>query len=167
VKIELSSISGTGFGGLPTFGNRSINTVIRLQDGETNMLAGLIRDEERRSLAGIPGLSDLPVVGRLFAYTRKEVQETDIILTLTPRIVRVLDLTAADLAPFRMSRDGVGGSSDLPPPMPSATPPRATPPPGTSPSPAPPGGIGAPPASPVRPPGGPGAAVAPPAPDQR
>ena len=60
VKIELSSISGTGFGGLPTFGNRSINTTIRLKDGETNMLAGLIRDDERRSLAGIPGLSDIP-----------------------------------------------------------------------------------------------------------
>jgi general secretion pathway protein D len=156
VKIELSSISGTGFGGLPTFGNRSINTVIRLQDGETNMLAGLIRDEERRSLAGIPGLSDLPVVGRLFAYNRKEVQETDIILTLTPRIVRVLDLTAADLAPFRMSRDGVGGGSDGPPPIPSVTPPRATPPPGTSPGATSPGTPGVPSASPLRPPGGPG-----------
>ena len=47
VKIQVSSISGTGFGGLPTFGNRAINTVIRLKDGETNMLAGLIRDDER------------------------------------------------------------------------------------------------------------------------
>jgi len=151
VKIELSSISGTGFGGLPTFGNRSINTVIRLQDGETNMLAGLIRDEERRSLAGIPGLSDLPVVGRLFAYNRKEVQETDIILTLTPRIVRVLELTSADLAPFRMSRDGVGGSADLPPPIPSATPPRDPRPAGTAPA-----VPGTGPVSPLRPPGGPG-----------
>ena len=52
LKIELSSISGTGFGGLPTFGNRSINTVIRLKDGETNMLAGLIRDEERTVAGG-------------------------------------------------------------------------------------------------------------------
>ena len=43
VKVELSSISGTGFGGLPTFGNREISTVIRLRDGETNMLAGLSR----------------------------------------------------------------------------------------------------------------------------
>ena len=55
LKIAVSSISGTGFGGLPTFGNREINTVIRLRDGETNMLAGLIRDEERTSLDGHPG----------------------------------------------------------------------------------------------------------------
>ena len=63
LKVELSSISGTGFGGLPTFGSRSITTVIRLKDGETNMLAGLIRDEERTSLASIPGLGDIPVIG--------------------------------------------------------------------------------------------------------
>src|SRR4029079_5025459 len=47
LKVSLSSISGTGFAGLPTFGNREISTTIRLRDGETNMLAGLIRDNER------------------------------------------------------------------------------------------------------------------------
>ena len=115
LKVELSSISGTGFGGLPTFGSRSINTVIRLKDGETNMLAGLIRDEERTSLASIPGLGDIPVIGRLFGYNRKETQETDIILTLTPRIVRVLNLTAEDLQPFRMGRDGGAPVTDIAP----------------------------------------------------
>jgi general secretion pathway protein D len=118
LKIELSSISGKGFGDLPTFGSRQISTVIRLKDGETNMLAGLIRDEERTSLAGIPGLSDLPVIGRLFAYNRKETQETDIILTLTPRIVRVLNLTAEDLQPFKVGREGGAPVTDILPPLP-------------------------------------------------
>lgn len=125
LKVELSSISGTGFGGLPTFGSRSINTVIRLKDGETNMLAGLIRDEERSSLASIPGLGDIPVLGRLFGYTQKETQETDIILTLTPRIVRVLNLTAEDLQPFRMGRDGGAPVTDIAPlPIPLPAPAR-------------------------------------------
>ncbi|HEX2139458.1 MAG TPA: secretin N-terminal domain-containing protein, partial [Woeseiaceae bacterium] len=106
IKIQVSSISGTGFGGLPTFGNRAISTVIRLKDGETNMLAGLIRDDERRVMGGIPGLSDLPIIGQLFANNRRESQETDIILTLTPRIIRVLDLSEEDLRPFRVGRDG-------------------------------------------------------------
>jgi general secretion pathway protein D len=105
VKISLSSISGTGFAGLPTFGNREIATTIRLKDGETNMLAGLIRDDERTVLAGVPGLSDVPLIGRLFALNHHENQQTDIILTLTPHIVRVLDLTEADLRPFRLGRD--------------------------------------------------------------
>jgi general secretion pathway protein D len=115
LRILVSSISGEGFGGLPTFGNREINTVIRLQDGETNLLAGLIRDEERRVLDGIPGLSDLPLVGRLFAHNRRQTQESDIVLTLTPRIVRVLDLDENDLRPFRVGRvnDGIG-AIDLP-----------------------------------------------------
>jgi general secretion pathway protein D len=116
LNILVSSISGTGFGGLPTFGNREINTVIRLQDGETNLLAGLIRDEERDVIEGIPWLSDIPLVGRLFAHTRRQTQESDIVLTLTPRIVRVLDLSEEDLRPFRVGRAGTAatGIIDLP-----------------------------------------------------
>ena len=114
LKIAVTSISGTGFGGLPTFGNREINTIIRLRDGETNMLAGLIRDDERDALDGIPGLSDLPLVGRLFAHNTKSTQQTDIILTLTPHIIRVLDLTEADLRPFRVGRDSLAPIAELP-----------------------------------------------------
>ena len=131
IKVEVSSLSGTGFGGLPTFGNRSIDTVIRLKDGETNMLAGLIRDDEREVLDGIPGLSDLPVVGRIFGKTHKESQQTDIILTLTPHIVRVLDLNEADLRPFKLGRETGGGMGvDLSAPgpqQPLAQPPLAPP----------------------------------------
>jgi len=116
--VEVSSISGTGFGGLPTFGNRSIYTVIRLSDGETNMLAGLIRDDERTSLDGIPGLSDIPLVGHLFGRNQKNVDQTDIILTLTPHIIRVLDLTEADLRPFRVGRDSIAPITELPLPLP-------------------------------------------------
>jgi general secretion pathway protein D len=60
-------------------------------------------------------LSDLPLVGRLFAHNRRETQETDIVLTLTPHIVRVLDISEEDLRPFRLGRDsGGGGLPDLP-----------------------------------------------------
>jgi general secretion pathway protein D len=156
LKIEVSSISGTGFGGLPTFGNRYINSVIRLHDGETNLLAGLIRDDERRVLSGIPGLSDLPIVGKMFAHSRKETQETDIVLTLTPRIVRVLDLSEEDLRPFRVGRDGdiTGGPGVVPLPLPVELPPPgmqpAQPPqPQTQPPPPP---AGAPGTAPIRPP---------------
>lgn len=138
LKVSLSSLSGTGFGGLPTFANREIATTIRLRDGETNMLAGLIRENERTVLSGVPGLSDLPVIGHLFATHHKESQTTDIVLTLTPHIVRVLDITEDDLRPFRLGRDSGagGGAPELPaiqlpprdrdellsPPAPTATP---------------------------------------------
>ena len=114
LKVSITNISGTGFGGLPTFGNREINTVITLRDGETNMLAGLIRDDERNSLDGVPGLSDLPLVGRLFAHNTKNVTQTDVILTLTPHIIRVLDLTEADLRPFRVGHDSGAPVTEVP-----------------------------------------------------
>lgn len=137
LSVEVSSISGTGFGGLPTFGSRAITTTIRLRDGETNMLAGLIRDDERQVVRGIPGLSDLPLVGRLFAANRIEQQQTDIILVLTPHIIRVIDLDEADLVPFRVGRQPASllierpGAPEPPPvteeELPPATPPPATP----------------------------------------
>jgi general secretion pathway protein D len=114
LKLAVQSISGQGFNGLPTFGNREINTVIRLRDGETNMLAGLIRDDERRTMNGIPGLSDLPILGRLFAHNRTETTQTDIILTLTPHIVRVLDISETDLRAFRVGREMQAPITELP-----------------------------------------------------
>jgi general secretion pathway protein D len=164
LKIAVTSISGTGFGGLPTFGNREINTVIRLRDGETNMLAGLIQESEMTSLDGIPGLSDLPVVGRIFGHSSKTVDQTDIILTLTPHIVRVLDLNESDLRPYRVGRDSLTPIAELPilvdaprpaeprqdaPNVPPSTPPPSAPPPST-PSPATPPPATAP-QSPLRP----------------
>jgi general secretion pathway protein D len=121
LRISVSNISGAGFGGLPTFGNREINTVIRLKDGETNLLAGLIRDEERRILRGVAGLSDLPVVGRLFAQSHREIQETDIVMMLTPRVIRVLELSEDDLRPFRVG-DNVTAPLALPVPVPLPAP---------------------------------------------
>ncbi len=116
--VEISNISGTGFGDLPQFGSREISTTLRLRDGETNILAGLIRDDERVTLDGIPGLNRVPVLGRLFGRTRTESQETDIILTLRPHIIRVLDLEEQDLLPFRLSSGGaaavVGSTIPLP-----------------------------------------------------
>ena len=68
----------------------------------SNLLAGLIRDDERTVMSGIPGLVDLPIVGRLFAHSKKETNQTDVVLTLTPHIIRVLDLSEEDLRPFKV-----------------------------------------------------------------
>jgi len=169
LKLEISNLSGTGYNNLPTFGTRFIETTIRLRDGETNLLAGLIRDDERTTLDGLPGLSDLPVVGRLFGHTKKETKQTDVVLMLTPHIVRVLDLTIDDLRPFRVGRDASGGVYELP--LPAQPPPQVTPPdddgqapglfPGTIPGGAPgqvrpPTPVRPPPSSPTAPPRPPG-----------
>ena len=135
LEIEVSTLSGVGYGDIPTIGQRSIETTIRLRNGETSILAGLIRDDEREVMEGIPGLSDLPIIGRLFARNRLETQETDIIVTLTPRIVRGLDLEETDLRAFRFDGDAgapldvINRNTTEPVPVPGALrPPRDSPP---------------------------------------
>ena len=108
VKLEVSSIeASTGFGGLPEFSTRQVNSTISLKDGETGMVAGLISENETALFEGIPGLSDLPGIGRLFAHTQTQTVPTDVILMLTPHIIRVLDLTEEDLQPVVVGRGPV------------------------------------------------------------
>lgn len=104
LKVEISNITDfiTTNGGQaqPVIGTRSIESSIRLRDGETNFLAGLIRTDEGQSESGIPGLSDIPILGRLFKKTTTDVRRSDIVLTLTPHVIRRADISEADLLPI-------------------------------------------------------------------
>jgi general secretion pathway protein D len=71
-------------------GTRNANTTLRLHDGETQILAGLISDEDRRTASRVPGLGDLPVAGRLFSSNSDATSRTEIVLLITPRLVRTL-----------------------------------------------------------------------------
>ena len=83
----------------PIIGTRQIQTVIRLRDGETNMLAGLIQRENQDTVSGVPGLSDIPGLRRVLRQDDDPgVPRDDIIMTLTPRIIRIPDITEDDLA---------------------------------------------------------------------
>ena len=104
LKLEISSL-GSLFQNNPTFRSRTVNSVIRLKDGETNILAGLISDEERNSLTGLPGLSSIPLLGRLFSRNSKQADETDIVMTLTPHVVRRAELTEEDLRSFSLGSE--------------------------------------------------------------
>ena len=84
----------------PVIQTRTIESTIRLKNGETNFLAGLIQDVERRNDVGLPGLSDIPLIGRLFSNKRTDNMRTDLVLTLTPHIIRTPDITETDLLPI-------------------------------------------------------------------
>jgi general secretion pathway protein D len=120
LNIELSTFAGTGFGGLPTFGKRAVQTTIRLHDGETNVLAGLIRDDERTAKETLPGIGDIPILGDIFARNKKEAEQTDVIVMLTPHIVRGMAVSEEDLRPLMLPREGSaalgeGGPAPAPP----------------------------------------------------
>jgi general secretion pathway protein D len=104
LTVEVSDLSGfvTGSGGQqqPIIATRTIESTIRLMNGETNFLAGLIRTGDNRANDGIPGLSDIPVLGRLFSKKRSDKTRTDLVLTMTPHIIRTPDITEEDLLPI-------------------------------------------------------------------
>jgi general secretion pathway protein D len=94
VGLEVSSIvkeiPGPASSLAYQIGTRSAATVLRLRNGETQVLAGLISDEERSSANRLPGLGDVPLLGRLFSSQKDSSSKTEIILLITPRIVRNL-----------------------------------------------------------------------------
>jgi hypothetical protein len=78
---------------VPSFGNRQVKTRLRLREGESNLLAGLLKDDQRKILTGFPGVMKLPILRSLFGQTTDEISQTDIVFLLTPHIVRTHELT--------------------------------------------------------------------------
>ena len=112
---------------IPGFVSRKVTTRLRLRDGESNLLAGLLSETERKSMRGFPGLLHLPVISSLFAANEREVDQTDIIMLLTPRIVRTQELTQQDLNPIFIGTanyPALGGTPPLiaQPELPAVTP---------------------------------------------
>ncbi len=94
----------------PTIIRRRSQGSIRLRDGESNVLAGLLRDDDRKTLRGLPGISSIPLLRTLFGSTDDQVDQTDIIMIITPHIVRGHELTPEDLRPqYVGSGQAVGG----------------------------------------------------------
>jgi general secretion pathway protein D len=117
MELTVSSIAGTGTADIPIIANREVKNVVRLKDGETNLLAGLLRDEERRSVGGITGLKDLPVLGNLFSATQKTIDQSDVVMTITPHIIRELEITEEDMQPLWVDPEnlsGMTGGASLP-----------------------------------------------------
>jgi general secretion pathway protein D len=81
-------------------GTRNANTLLRLKDGETQILAGLIQDSDTRTANSIPGLGDIPVVGHLFGTHHADREKDEIVLSITPRIIRMQPRPASDMTEF-------------------------------------------------------------------
>lgn len=76
-------------------GTRNASTLLRLHDGETQILAGLINDQDRSDISKLPGLGDIPLLGRLFSNKSSERTKTDVILSITPHVIRNLPVQTA------------------------------------------------------------------------
>ncbi len=104
VELEVSSLGPQVKASSGTvayqIGTRNASTTLRLRDGETQILAGLLSDEERASGTGLPGLSSLPLIGRLFGSRSDSKKKTEIVMSITPRMIRNLQIPDADQSEF-------------------------------------------------------------------
>ena len=154
VAMDISSVTGTSnIGGIsqPVIGQRKIEHVVRLREGEANLMGGMLEDSQTKSLSGIPGLAQIPILKYIFGQTSVEHSETETVFVLIPHIVRrqvlsalneqALDVgTASALGLRRVSQSapaaapaanpssGAGSVAvPQPPPVSSAPPPQLTP----------------------------------------
>ncbi len=111
LEIKIRSIGGIGYADIPIIATREVKNIIRLRDGETNLLAGLLKEEERKTIKGIPGLKDIPLVGGLFSSTELTISQYDVILTITPYIIRTIPFGEEDLKPLWVGLKGVASSA--------------------------------------------------------
>ncbi|HEX6267470.1 MAG TPA: secretin and TonB N-terminal domain-containing protein, partial [Burkholderiales bacterium] len=94
-------------------GTRSAATNLRLRDGETQVLAGLISDDDRHIADRVPGLGELPVLGRLFSHTTDNKNRTEIVLLITPRLMRTLARPDAGSVEFAAGTEASTGTPRL------------------------------------------------------
>jgi general secretion pathway protein D len=166
VSVEVSAQTGSAsIGGItqPIISQRKVEHEIRLKEGEVSILGGLISRIDQKTLNGWPGLAKIPVFRYLFSDDKTQKQEDEVLIVLTPRVVRLPDWTRANLRPIYSGTETYPGAKrEVEVKAPSANPnPQVSPPPiqpapqgGVSPSPTPSGqGMG------ITPPSGAGSGI--------
>jgi len=117
VGLEVSNVVSTVKSASGTtayqIGTRNATTVLRLKDGETQVLAGLINDEDRKSASKVPGLGDLPLLGRLFSSHLGETHKNEIVLLITPHVVRNIVRPEAMTSEFMSGTEANAGAPPI------------------------------------------------------
>ncbi len=170
VQVQIRALAGDrNVGGVtqPVLTNRQVQHDIRLAEGETNILGGIITDSEAVSLNGIPGLKDIPILKYFFSQEQKSRDSTEIIIMLTPHILRMPNIREANMRGLNTGSETIPRLRNPSVAVPSPSSAVPVPPPAGPAGPAGAGGAAAPPApaapgTPVTPANPPGGAAAPP-----
>ncbi|HEU4950596.1 MAG TPA: secretin N-terminal domain-containing protein [Holophagaceae bacterium] len=139
IKASVTTLKAGSTPGRPDLGNRDIETVTRLKDGETAIFGGLLKDEEQKQLQGVWGLTDIPLLGHLLGNTNTNKAKTDVIMTLRCVLVHKPSVTLKDLDAYNPDDAAVKAGPFAPKEAPKAPAKGAAPaqPGGQAPAPAP------------------------------
>ena len=131
VSMDISSVTGqSNIGGIsqPVIGQRKIEHEIRLKEGEVNIMGGILEDQDIRSLSGIHGLAQIPILKYLFSQTNVEHKENEIVFALIPHVIRARDVTELNEKALEVgtaSSIELRRTSQTPPPVPGSEAPPA------------------------------------------
>ncbi len=91
LEFEIRSLAGSSVNGIPVISNRTLTQTVRVKLDETTLIGGLTDTEETRSITGLPGFAEIPVAGYLFAGRQNSLQDTELLILVTPRRLRLAD----------------------------------------------------------------------------
>lgn len=169
VELDISNVSGTvSLGGLnqPIISQKKVVHDIRMKEGEVNLLGGLIQRQDDKTVTGIPGLSSIPLIRRLFTGEQVDHNKSELMIALVPHVVRrpeitpenIREISVGNTTTIKLNYAPRAQEAGAPRPAPAAAPAPASPPPAAPRVPSP----GAPAAPPSPPPAVPPAPPSPP-----
>ena len=115
LEFEIRSLAGSNINGIPVISNRTISQTIRVKENETSVIAGLLDNEETRSLTGLPGFARLPAAGTAFGNRNKSLKDTEFLILVTPRKLRDPIRDAPSIFAGRGDSTGRGSGGGLAP----------------------------------------------------
>ena len=120
LEFEIRSLAGSSLNGIPVISNRTLTQTVRVKLDQTTMIGGLIDNEETRSITGLPGFAEIPIAGYLFGGRQNSLQDTELLILVTPRKLRLVDHLTRTIFAGRGDTGGrgAGGPGTLQSPAP-------------------------------------------------
>jgi len=91
LEFEIRSLSGSSVNGIPIISNRTLTQTVRVKQDEPTLIGGLTDTEETRSITGLPGFAEIPIAGYVFGGRKNSLQDTELLILVTPRKLRLAD----------------------------------------------------------------------------
>ncbi len=111
LEFEIRALAGSSVNGIPVISNRTLTQTVRVKEDEPTLIGGLTDTEETRSITGLPGFAEIPVAGYLFGRRNNSLQDTELLIVVTPRKMRLADHLTRTIFAGRGDPGGRGGAS--------------------------------------------------------
>jgi tetratricopeptide (TPR) repeat protein len=111
LEFEIRALSGSSVNGIPILANRTLTQTIRVREDEPSLIGGVTDVEETRSITGLPGFAEIPVLGYAFGGRKNSVQDTELLILVTPRKLRLADHLTRTIFAGRGDTSGRGATS--------------------------------------------------------